>query len=373
MISRRSILAAPAVLLFRSRAFAQSAGGGLVQAPRNRPKLGAIRWDPWYSMDSASPGYELAVSPGTLAPNSWQFRAPLHAANYTGANTISWAGASQATFDAEIQAANLFGLDYWIFLRYEASNPTMNYALSYYLTSQMLNRPRFALMKQTDGMGNTGNFSVQNADTLNLMRNKNYMFVKGNRPIFYVLYVAASIANNWGGNIANLKACIDGLRASVQATGLGNPYVVCLGGGTSPATGMGADCYSHYGAAFAPLSLNTPFATMDSNARAKWIADLVVFSPYIPPCNVGYDPTPLNEKPPSWWTNNPVSVLEPTNAELIAHLQAGVDFVRANRNSCDADTVLIYAWSECAEGGVAMMPTVGNPTGTKGLALLGVR
>jgi hypothetical protein len=371
MITRRLFTAA-SVALIGDKALAQSFGGSRFRRVRNRPKFGAIRWDAWYSMVNGSVPYELAVNPGTLAPNAWQFRAPVHAT--VGSNTISWASASQATFDNEILAANKFGLDYWVFDHYApAVQPTLNVALDFYMSSTQPSRPRLCLMESTGTLGTTGNYSTQIALTLTYIQSPWYMFVKGNRPLIYIYYTTANITSYWGGSNANYKAALDALRSLVQGAGFGNPYLVVITGGVSSGTvptALGADAYSRYIGPI-PSGLNGTFAAMTASVEGYWVTDAAAFSPYVPTCNVGYNPVPLNELPPSFWTPISNSVVEPTPIELTTHFQHGSNFAN-NPAICDAHTVLVYSWSECAEGGVAMMPTIGDPTGTKGQSLLSV-
>lgn len=369
-ISRRALLAAPA-LLMAARVYGQSFGGNDI--PTNiipRPQFGAIRWDPWYSVAAGTPGAQLAVNPGTLAPDAWHYRAPVHAV--TGSDAITW-GISQSILDAEIMAANAGGLDYWAFLRYTTISPTMDFAYNYYLTSSIRSYVKFCLIKQSDNMGVTGNFSTENADTLAQMQQAGYLTVLGNRPLFYIFYIASSIAGNWSGNIANFKTAIDAMRASVQAAGLGNPYVVCMGGGVvagNPASALGADAYSNY--VISVGGTNNPFNTMAASNKLQWGREALAYN-YIPTCNVGFNATPLNDIPPSWWVANPNSVIEPTSVELTAYLQEGANFVRQYPSRCPANSVLLYAWSECAEGGVALMPTLGDPSGSKLACLRAVK
>ncbi len=375
MLTRRSLTAGLAASVLSKPALAQSFGGGRIKVTHRRPKFGAIRWDAWYSMDNstnpASPGYQLAVNPGTLAPNTWQFRAPV--ASTVGSNTIAWVP-TQATMDAEIIAASGMSLDFWIFLRYQSTAVGMDNAYNLYATSSLRFQLRFAIMKQTNNLGSTGNFATQNADTLALMQLPNYMFVGATgRPIFYVLYSPTDITNQWGSDIANLKAALDALRSSVQSAGLLNPYIVTLYDGTSSdlitaGTGMGADAVGTY---IGHLTGGNPqtYAAMATSVKNYWTT-IASFGHIVPTCNFGYDPSPLNQLPPSFWTTNNVSVTEPTPTELAAHLQDGSNYVDANPTICDAFAVTIYAWSECAEGGVAMMPTIGDPTGNKGRNLL---
>ncbi len=333
--------------------------------------FGAIRWDAWYSMAVGSPGYELAIAPGPMAPNQWHSRCPVHAGR--GDNTITWDDANQNTFDAEIKAAMSMGLDYWVFDHYDpVLQPTMNTALGYYVSSTQ-HKPRFALMESSGSLGTTGNYATQIALTLTYIQNPNYLFVHGNRPLIYLFYAASNIVANWNSDNANFKVALDALRTSVQSAGFGNPYIVAMPGGVSSnlatvANALGADCVSRYTGPI-PTGINTPYTTMTTVAEGFWTTDAAAFSPSIPTCTVGFDPTPWNEKPPSFWTINTNTVIEPTLTELVGHLQRASNFA----NSSDVPTVLIYSWSECGEGGVALMPTIGDPTASKGAAILKVK
>src|SRR5216683_3347399 len=277
MITRRKFLAGTAAALVSQRAIAQHIDGSIPEIVARRPTFGALRWDAWYSMDLGTAGYELAVDPGTLAPNKWHFRAPIHA--ITGDNMISWEGATQEAFDNEILAANRFGLDYWVFDYYDSAlgafHAAFNIALSYYLNSKLVTKPRFALMESSADLGTTGKSSAQIARALPYIQNPHYMKVKGNRPLIYMYYTSENVATYWNGDIANLRIAIDALRVAVQAAGLANPYIVCLNGGLSSGVvpiALGADCSGRYVGPI-PARFSGTYAAMVAEDRRYWATD----------------------------------------------------------------------------------------------------
>jgi hypothetical protein len=83
--------------------------------------------------------------------------------------------------------------------------------------------------------------------------------------------------------------------------------------------------------------------------------------PFVAPANSGWDYRPLMrpefpERDPkgNWYTHA-------TPAELAGNLKAALDWTRANRSTCQADTVLVYAWDEFSEGGW-ICPTLSEGT-----------
>lgn len=343
---------------------------------------GAIRWDWSYrglSNDASGASQELQSLMTSWARN----RAPLHFQS-TGPQSGIFAD-TQATFDAEIDAAVRAGLKYWTFLRYGVGAITLSkvgtYGLEYYQASSKKNLINWCSMITPKCCGVTGDYAAQVATIVSEFQQSTYQKVLDNRPLFYIYWVSSEFTSAWGGSLSNLASMVTALRAATVAAGLGTPYiVVCNGLDVSVADGIGADAISHYYPAVS-FPLQCPFATFDASVRAYWASMAALGKPIVPIASVGWDSRPRKLRPPSWGLSiNPYFglndyVVPPTNAEITAELGAGVSFINENPTICPAGVGLIYAWNECAECGTPLMPTLGDPTGSRcaaaGAALIG--
>lgn len=333
--------------------------------------FGAIRWDAWYSNIGSS-----AFVKSSLSPAEWQGRAPFWA-TVEATNLIRF-DATQATMDAEIDAAVAGGLDYWAFLLYRRDLlPTFMAAFDLYQASSKKNLIKWAMMRQSNDWGSTGNYATQVGEAVAQAMQSNYQLVLTNRPLVYVFYSSADLASNWGGSLANFKAALDQFRADVQTAGRGNPYIVVLSSDPAVKTGLGADAASSY-ILQNQASRAQPYATLAAYVEGQWPVQAAAMTKIVPLCMAGWDRRPRIERPVQWEQSyqRPHFGLElytqqPTPAELVSHVQAGLNYVSANPSVCDADTVLCYAWNEFDEGGW-LCPTLGDPTGAKLTALAAV-
>ena len=64
--------------------------------------------------------------------------------------------------------------------------------------------------------------------------------------------------------------------------------------------------------------------------------------------------------------------MDATPEEFTRHIQRGIDFVRTHPKECEAQSLLVYSWDECDEGG-GILPTHGDPGGAYLRALKSVR
>ena len=343
---------------------------------------GAIRWDWNYrglGNDAAATTQELQTLESAYARS----RAPLHFQS-TGPNTGIMAD-TQATFDAEITAAVSAGLKYWAFLRYSVgaiiANVHGTYGLQYYQASSHNNLINWCSMISPQLFGSTGSYGAQIATIVSELQQSNYQKVLSNRPLLYIYWNTAEFATYWGSSLSNFAAMVTALRAACISAGMGTPYiVVCNGLDVSVLNAIGADAASNYNPVFT-YPLQAPFATYDTAVRAYWAAMAALGKPIIPIASVGWDTRARALRPPTWepniypyfGLNNYVT--PPTSAEITTHLAAGVAYINANPSICPAATGLIYAWNECAECGTPLIPTLGDPTGTRctaaGAALIG--
>jgi hypothetical protein len=73
----------------------------------------------------------------------------------------------------------------------------------------------------------------------------------------------------------------------------------------------------------------------------------------IPNVSTGWDPTPFRETHVSWYPNVAENVVgwAATPKQLIASFEAAFAWIGTNRAKAPANTILVYAWNEHAEGG----------------------
>lgn len=333
--------------------------------------FGAIRWDAWYANTGSS-----AYVKASLSPAQWQSRAPLWT-TIEATNLISFAP-TQATMDAEIDAAVAGNLDYWAFLLYPRTVlPTFMAAFDLYQASSKKDLLKWAMIRQSNDWGSTGNYATQVAEAVAQARQSNYQLVLTDRPLVYIFYTASGLTTYWGGSLANFKAALDQFRADVQVAGGGNPYIVVMTTDPAIKTGLGADAATSY-VAVTQAARAQPFATLAAYVEALWPTRAAALTKIVPLCMAGWDRRPRIARPVQWeqsyqrpYFGLDLYTQQPTPAELATHVQAALNFVAANPSACDADTVLCYAWNEFDEGGW-LCPTLGDPTGAKLTALAAV-
>jgi hypothetical protein len=190
-----------------------------------------------------------------------------------------------------------------------------------------------------------------------------------NRPLLYIIWEPSQLKYYFANNLANVRKCIDYMRALLADIGLGAPYVVLFIATADAPTvrAIGADAISSYISGF-KHEVKGPYVDLDIQTRDYWkkMADTGV--PIIPIAMVGWDTRARQERPVPWIHKAPNP--EPTEyyalatpAELTTHLQAAVDFVHSHPSACPSKVLLIYSWDECDEGG-GLIPTLGDPNGS---------
>ena len=357
MISRRSLLAALGAL-GASCALpkpAKAASGTI---------MGAIRWDPWYGST-----YEV-YGEASLGPAPWQFRSPWFGSS-TGANTIKINGNSQANLDLELQAAHAAGIQYWAYDWYgdvngaactSANAGCVTYsgfenAWGLHQSSSYASYVKWCVIYQMQAT--PSGMTVQMAQMAAYMAKSNYLTVLGGRPVFYWL-ASTSVDSSWA-------PCITALRAACSSLGLGNPYVVVMLGQTSAASvitivqAVGADAISNYS-----YFTSGPFAGVTSALQSQWAAFAAAASAaslgYVPNLSMGSDRRPRFEANgnPAWVLNS-YFCPPATNTERVTQVQDAITFILANPSVCASTLGVIYAWTECDEGGGCLAPTIGDP------------
>ena len=310
---------------------------------------GAIRWDAWYYNTGAA-----ATSQANLGPPAYQYRAPWFCTQHLAQSVIDCAGDKQLAVDLEIQWAAAAGLKFWAFDQYAVPGPNagqMN-AWQFYQQSAFNSQINWCMLAVSDSLfGSTGNFSTQVAQYVAWFQQSNYQKVLTNRPLLFMF--GFNTLASFGGSTSNFAAMISALRTATTGAGLGTPYIVWMDFSPSNAatfmTAIGADAISSY--AYFATSPGQSYASLAAGNQSLWTSMKGTGAALIPNCQMGADTRPRGGT--NW-------AVPATPAERAALLQAGVNFVQNNPVACASAAMIIYSWTECDEGGGALIPTSGD-------------
>lgn len=331
--------------------------------------FGAIRWDAWYSETGPA-----TSTKSSLSQAKYNWRAPFFAQSDARGGVVFRATAQ--TMSQEIAFAKAGGISYWAFLLYDraGTDQRMMDGFDLFQANPNKNDINWCEIRGTSLFGSTANHSAQVAECVSNMQQANYQKVLTNRPLLYIYWSSSQFTSNFGGSYPNFKAVLDEVRAGAVAAGLGDPYVVVMEGYPVGAetirAAIGADAISNY-ISRTPDGRNKTYSSLDTSARSYW-QELVDAAPAsVPILMAGWNRRPRIERPVKWElsTQRPYFGLErthadATNAELVAHAQAAVDFINANPTDCAARTAIWYAWNEFDEGGW-LCPTLGDSSGSR--------
>jgi hypothetical protein len=327
-------------------------------------QVGAIRWDAW---DAANTSILKAVET-SLGPHQYRDRAPF-CATAPSAESIEFSKCdTQAAMDREIAAAAQAGLAYWAYCWYSASDPMMN-AWALHQTSTQKNRVNWCMILQIDHLAGAAAFTGLASTYVSYFRQGNYQRVAGGRPLVY-LFVGQlqHLTSDWGGSWANVGAAFDNLRALCAKAGLKRPYIVVMtwspGSAYAIQKQIGGDAISNY---VAPVPEGRPasYEALCASTQAYWDEMAATGSPVVPICMTGWDTRPRKQHPPPWSRNQQPNVgmdtyvAAGTPAQIAEHVRSAIFFVQTHPERCPAQTVLIYSWNECDEGGSALIPAYG--------------
>ena len=323
---------------------------------------GAIRWDAWEANNSE----EDSAVKMTLGPAKYQGRSPF-CARAAAADAIDFSNcADQASFDAEIEFANHAGLIYWAYCWYPPSNPMMN-GWRLHQASARRNDMNWCMLWQFGWLEGDHKFSESIPFFVRSFQQQNYQTVGVGRPLVY-LFVDndAPLKSGWGGDWANVRAAINQLGDACSEAKLAHPYIVIMQ--NSPKTAneimraISGDAISSYIGPI-PRGRQATYSELSALTEDGWAEMAATGAPTVPICMTGWDTRPRKEHPPFWQKNktpmlgmgNFVAAGRP--AEIGAHIQAALTYVRTHSRSCLAQTVIIYSWNECDEGGSALIPS----------------
>lgn len=322
-----------------------------------RPLVGALRWDAWYS--DKGPVKE---TERTLGPPKYHFRLPWFA-QLEGGDHVRIDGDTDAIMQREIAYAAEAGLDYWAFLDYGPGSE-MTHAFNRYLAARDKQGIRYCFIEE--GASVDGRGPQDWPRIVAHFKEPDYLKVLDGRPLLYVFAKPKKRG----------REVFDDLRRVTVAAGLPQPYLVLLG--WNPAEDRekwGFDAISEYAAVGTGYSLHpASYARLTSfhvrhELWEKWERER---TPCITFATTGWDTRPRQERPPSWcrWiTATPDStppeqqkpLLDNATArpeEIAQHLREALAWTQAHRDLNPANAILIYGWNENDEGGW-LIPTLG--------------
>ena len=264
---------------------------------------------------------------------------------------------SQGLMDLEIAQALYAGLDYWAFVSYP-SDSAMAAPLHRYLASKRRGKLRFCLFAELSAWGSREKLAPLLSEQLRLMAHEAWLRVEGDRPLYYLGFISAQLADeHWGGR-EGLRHAIANFRARSIAAKVGNPYIVV---GVLPrddtgfAASLGADAVGAY--AIADGQATGDYGALVRIAEHGWRALSASGLPVVPTVMAGWDRRPRVENPVPWEKGQRQGVglkyffAAPQANELAAHLNDALRWVNEQPATLRAPAVLIYAWNENDEGG----------------------
>ncbi len=296
----------------------------------------------------------------------------------TGPNAATMSSDSQTIMDQQIAYAKAGGIDYFAFDEYFAGATGIgpattvpiadaelfNKDLKWYLSSTHKADVKFCILLTTDPGDASMLYSIMTPRFLAQMAEPSYMTVLGGRPLIYIDNIGAYYGPL--GSVAATKAWVDDLRAQAIAAGHPNPYIVdaAWGAGSTVATDTGLDAISGYGSnrvgGHEASYRVVPYRDLTVAAVDLWEAQRATGLKVIPNFASGQDNQP-------YW-NTVAEMLGLSRGTLVANPAtddewAGVARLASNWNQAhptvgEANTVLLYAWSEFGEGGQQICPTL---------------
>ena len=324
-------------------------------AERPRPVIGAIRWDAW-----TRDAQEWLGGEANLGDQRWHYRIPFFG-RIVSDTQVEVRGDTQEIMDQEIEHAAP-ALDYWAFLWYhpesEPGRHGMGRALELYLSSERRSEINYALMLSSGGNEYTGGNHLTPKDKVDetvefivaRMCDPTYQTVLDGRPLLYLMCDDNFAA--YHGGVGNARALVDAIRDGTIASGLANPYIVVVSFDMERIDRymdeFGFDAHSRYGTPPAAYGEERAYSYLTTLGRWTWDAAKEMGRPYVFPLSIGWDRRP-RDRPDQEKTSD--HILEPTEDELVEHVTAALGWMGENRELCEANAVLVYAWNEFDEGG----------------------
>ncbi len=296
-----------------------------------RTLVGAIRWDGWCG-DRSSVGLGLERA---MSPSQFHWRLPFYS-RILGPSSVEARCVTQDVMDREIAYAREAGIDYWAFVWYPPTDG-LSTARSLYLSSAHRDDVKWCVI-----LG-AGAFSEADRKWLAAQfLTPNYQKVLGGRPLVYVFDADSHHAE-----------LVRWLRDEAARARCATPFIVFMGWGPEVAKAAATCGADAVGAYVNPHADGSPFEANMANERGKWEALRATGLQVVPTVTTGWDPRPFLMNPVPWYHGaSETNWVGPASPEQIAEqLTHALRFVRDHPDATLANTALIYAWNENAEGG----------------------
>ena len=319
----------------------------LFAAEPERPVVGAIRWDAWYS--DKGPVKEVER---TLGPPKYQFRMPWFG-KPMGGDVVSINGDSDAIIEAEIGYAARAGLNYWAFLDYGPQSD-MTHAFNRYLAAKDKRGIRYCFIEEGGAIDGRGPQDWPRV--VEHFKSPDYVKVLDGRPVLCVF----AKPKKYGREVFD-----ELIKVTVEA-GLKRPYLVLMGWNPGPdREKLGFDAVSEYAMGGYTMK-QPPYSALrqqiEHDLWAKWERE---HSPCITFASAGWDTRPRQERPPGWckWIKAEPDLTPPDQQkplidavtakpeEIAAHLTDAIAWTGKHRDLNPTNLILIYGWNENDEGG----------------------
>ena len=319
-----------------------------------RPLVGAIRWDAWYSDKGPVKNVEQ-----TLGQPKYQFRLPWFAVPL-GGDKVRINGDTDAVIQQEIVYAARAGLDYWAFLDYGPGSE-MTHAFDRYLAAKDKQGIRYCFIEEGGAIDGRGPKDWPRV--VEHFKDPNYVKVLDGRPLLCVF----GKPKKYG------REVFDDLKQAATAAGGKPPYLVLMGWNPGEErVKLGFDAISEYaqGKSYTPdqWTYEKLVEQVRTNLWGKWEREK---TPCITFATAGWDTRPRDERPPPWckWIKaeqdpTPPEQQKPLIDEVTAkpeqiaqHLREALQWTGAHRDLNPANCIIIYGWNENDEGGW-LMPTL---------------
>jgi hypothetical protein len=296
-----------------------------------RTLVGAIRWDGWCG-DRHPVGLGLEQA---MAPDKYHYRLPFYAA-VPAPGRVETRCTTQAVMDRELAFAQEAGIDYWAFDWYPPGSG-LALARDLYLSSSRRGAVKWCVILATNPFADS-----DRAWLVEQFRMPAYQCVLGDRPLVYIFAASAKHAG-----------LVRELREEAASAGVPSPFVVLMGWSAAVAEAADACGADALGAYVTPLGNRSTFAANMAHEQRQWQALKSTGRQVVATVTTGWDPRPFLDCPVPWYHGASDShwVETATPAEIATHLRQAIAFTEAQPESTLANTVLIYAWNENAEGG----------------------
>jgi hypothetical protein len=324
--------------------------------------VGAVRWDGWVgNLDPENPvGTDLEA---VLGPNQYHYRLPFYGEEVEEQEYDSVLARAmtdpdcpfeeQGVMAQEIAFAKNAGINYWAFDWYRDSSPA-SCARKQYLDASQAD-VKWVVILFTDGNEETGGGLPDPGWLATQFDTDEYQKVLNGQPLVYVFGMPSDAYDDPPPETPNWT-----LQASYlnELRGVSNPdpYVVLLYGDVGTvsdyATVIGASAVSLYASNGHD---GETYANLAGEEQSGWSTMDDYVDHVVPWVTSGWNNLPFHGiTPPISWYNGgsdpgPDAWAQEGSAAEVAHeLQDALDW---NPTANEANTVLIYAWNEFAEGG----------------------